>query len=177
MSTLKVGTIQDHANGNNALVIDSSGRVQQPQKPAFHVYRDTGGGGGGVTGVVAWNSAKVNVGTMTNLSTGITTIPVTGLYHLYFHGLGTNSSGGAMSDDLHLRIETSPAGGGSYTSHMIRLGDHSTIGSGGGYISVSAAVTLSLSATDLVRFNVTVGHIYIDNTNNPYSYAGGFFLG
>ena len=175
-STLKVNTIQ-HTGGTTGMTIDSSGRILQPNKPAFHVYRDTGGGGGAVSGVVAWNSAKINVGTMTNLSTGITTIPVTGLYHLYFHGLGTNSSGGAMSDDLHLRIETSPAGGGSYTSHMIRLGDQSTIGSGGGYISVSAAVTLSLSATDLVRFNVTVGHIYIENTNNPYSYAGGFFLG
>ena len=177
MSTLKVGTIQDHANGNNALVIDSSGRVQQPQKPAFHVYRNTGGGGGGVTGVVAWNQAKINVGTMTNLSDGITTIPVTGLYHLYFCGLGTNSSGGAMADDLHIRIESSPAGGGSYTSHMIGLGDHSTIGSSGGYIQVYASVTLSLNATDLVRFRVDNGYIYLDTTANPYSYAGGFFLG
>ena len=30
MSTLKVGTIQDHANSNNALLIDSSGRVTAP---------------------------------------------------------------------------------------------------------------------------------------------------
>ena len=176
MSTLKVGTIQDHANSNNALVIDSSGRVQQPQKPAFHVYRTTGGGGGAVNGVVVWNQAKTNVGTMTDLSTGITTIPVTGLYHLYFHALGTNSSGGAMAGDLQIAIQTSPAGGGSYTSHMIALGDHSTIGSSGGYISVSAAVTLNLSATDLVRFNVTDGYLYIENTT-IYSYAGGFFLG
>ena len=27
MSTLKVGTIQDHANSNTAMTIDSSGRV------------------------------------------------------------------------------------------------------------------------------------------------------
>ena len=39
MSTLKVGTIQDHANGNNALVIDSSGRVTQPAKPAFRAEK------------------------------------------------------------------------------------------------------------------------------------------
>ena len=31
MSTLKVGTIQDHANSNNAIVIDSGGRVQNSQ--------------------------------------------------------------------------------------------------------------------------------------------------
>ena len=39
MSTLKVGTIQAHANGNTALVIDSSGRVTQPAKPAFRAEK------------------------------------------------------------------------------------------------------------------------------------------
>ena len=39
MSTLKVGTIQDHANSNNALVIDSAGRVTQPAKPAFRAEK------------------------------------------------------------------------------------------------------------------------------------------
>ena len=37
MSTLKVGTIQDHANSNNALVINSAGVVTQPAKPMFRV--------------------------------------------------------------------------------------------------------------------------------------------
>ena len=35
MSTLKVGTIQDHANSNNALLIDSSGRITAPANPKF----------------------------------------------------------------------------------------------------------------------------------------------
>ena len=38
MSTLKVGTIQDHANSNNALVINSAGVVTQPAKPMFLAY-------------------------------------------------------------------------------------------------------------------------------------------
>ena len=37
MSTLKVGTIQDHANGNNALVINNVGIVTTPARPAFRV--------------------------------------------------------------------------------------------------------------------------------------------
>ena len=37
MSTLKVGTIQDHANSITAMTIDSAGRVSQPAKPAFSV--------------------------------------------------------------------------------------------------------------------------------------------
>lgn len=39
MSTLKVGTIQDHQNSNTAISIDSSGRVLQPAKPAFRVSK------------------------------------------------------------------------------------------------------------------------------------------
>ena len=35
MSTLKVGTIQDHTNSNNALLIDSSGRITAPANPKF----------------------------------------------------------------------------------------------------------------------------------------------
>ena len=42
MSTLKVGTIQDHTNSNNALLIDSSGRVTEPAKP----YLFAGNAGG-----------------------------------------------------------------------------------------------------------------------------------
>ena len=37
MSTLKVGTIQDNQNSNNALVINSAGVVTQPAKPMFRV--------------------------------------------------------------------------------------------------------------------------------------------
>ena len=38
MSTLKVSTIQDVANSNTAISIDSSGRVTTPAKPAFFAY-------------------------------------------------------------------------------------------------------------------------------------------
>ena len=40
MSTLKVGTIQDHANSNTAISIDSGGRATFPKAkvPSFHVY-------------------------------------------------------------------------------------------------------------------------------------------
>ena len=40
MSTLKVGTIQDHANSNTAITIDSGGRVDA-KVPMFHATRST----------------------------------------------------------------------------------------------------------------------------------------
>ena len=39
MSTLKVGTIQDHANGNDALLINNLGIVTTPARPAFRVEK------------------------------------------------------------------------------------------------------------------------------------------
>ena len=174
MSTLKVGTIQDHANSNNALVIDSSGRVQFPNKPAFHVYRKTGGGGSGANGVVAWNTAKVNVGTMCNLSTGITTIPVSGLYHLYVSALSTSSSGGNMTNDFVIRIETSTDGNTFSAQHTAFA--HYVSGALG-FINVTANVTLDLTANTQVRNNITSGYSYIDNSDEPYTYAGGYLIG
>ena len=37
MSTLKVGTIQDHANSNTAISIDSSGRVYFNNNQCFNL--------------------------------------------------------------------------------------------------------------------------------------------
>tara|TARA_Y100001937_G_C6931564_1_gene246256 strand:- start:46 stop:609 length:564 start_codon:yes stop_codon:yes gene_type:complete len=39
MSTLKVGTIQDHANANTAISIASNGVVSQPELPRFNVLK------------------------------------------------------------------------------------------------------------------------------------------
>ena len=39
MSTLKVGTIQDHANGNTAISIGSTGVISEPNRPCFHVTK------------------------------------------------------------------------------------------------------------------------------------------
>ena len=40
MSTLKVGTIQDHANSNTAMTISSGGVISQPNNPCFHVGKN-----------------------------------------------------------------------------------------------------------------------------------------
>ena len=46
MSTLKVGTIQDHANSNTAINIDSSGRVKMPNQVLFQAVSETVDGSG-----------------------------------------------------------------------------------------------------------------------------------
>ena len=174
MSNLLVQNIK-HTGGTTAMSVDSGGRVQFPNKPAYHVYRKTGGSSTGTTGVVAWNTAKVNVGTMCNLSTGIATIPVSGLYYLYFVGLSTNSGGGSMSGDMAIRIEISTDNGSSFTAQNVGFA-HAVSGAQG-YINVTACMTLDLSANTQVRNNVSGGYSYFDNSDQPYSYAGGYLIG
>ena len=174
MSNILVQNIK-HTNATTAMNVDSSGRVQFPNKPAYHVYRKTGGGAAGVNGVFAWNTARVNVGTMCNLSTGIATIPVSGLYHLYFVGLTTNSAGGGMGADMVLRIEISTDSGSSFTVQNTGFAQY--VSGAQTYINVTACMTLDLSANTQVRNNISAGYSYTDNSDEPYSYAGGFLIG
>ena len=84
MSTLKVGTIQDHTNSNNALLIDSSGRVTEPAKP--YLFAQNAGGQNvtpsGFTGVIPYDTILGNSGISLNTSTFKFTVPVTGLYNI-----------------------------------------------------------------------------------------------
>ena len=95
MSTLKVGTIQDHANSITAISIDSAGRVTMPARPAFAVHLETtvaldGNNGWGSThgsnslssGSWNWQTTHggYNIGSHWNSSTNKFTAPIAGLY-------------------------------------------------------------------------------------------------
>ena len=86
MSTLKVGTIQDHANSNNALVIDSSGRVTQPNKIIFRAYMDVTVGnqsiGSGSNEKVTLNQTQFNIGNCYATGTGKFTPTAAGYYNI-----------------------------------------------------------------------------------------------
>ena len=85
MSTLKVGTIQDHANSNTAITIDSSGRVAHPQRPYLFAQRAVTDGAvtpTGFTGKVPYNSVLGSSGISLNTSTFLITVPITGLYQI-----------------------------------------------------------------------------------------------
>lgn len=171
---LDVGTIRA-TNGTTAMSVDSSGRVTEPNKPSWHVYYKPSSGGTGLQGVIAWNTAHKNVGTMCNLSTGIVTVPVTGTYYIYTALLGTNYGGGSMSEDMAAFIDVDTGSG--FTSKSRVFSDFSIIGNGSGYIAGNIFLTYPLSANDQIRINVTGGHIYAESNDDPFSYFGGFLVG
>ena len=81
MSTLKVGTIQDHANSNTAISIDSSGRVTQPAKPAFRAEKrasnQTYSGG---NPVITFEHEAFDIGGNYDTSNSRFVAPVSGVY-------------------------------------------------------------------------------------------------
>ena len=87
MSTLKVGTIQDHANSNTAMSIDSTGRVLTPARPAFRAFLPsnlttadytTGG-----TTQITFPSESYDIGGNYDTGNGKFIVPITGLYHFH----------------------------------------------------------------------------------------------
>mgnify|MGYP002621936312 CR=1 FL=1 len=82
-SILKVSEIQDPTNGNTALEIDSSGRVNKPAQPRF---RATGNGWFDLATASTWetitgfNTEDFDVGGCFNTSNSQFTVPVSGVY-------------------------------------------------------------------------------------------------
>tara|TARA_B100000614_G_C14484127_1_gene467941 strand:+ start:632 stop:1144 length:513 start_codon:yes stop_codon:yes gene_type:complete len=97
MSTLKVGTIQDHANSITAMTIDSAGRVLQPAKPSFFAHMTGGNWVDNVAddAVLPFNATLHNTGNHYNTSTYKFTVPITGVYFFSFQ-LYLSNGGGAQ---------------------------------------------------------------------------------
>ena len=91
MSTLKVGTIQDHANSNTAISIDSSGRVTLPQRVAF-MGQKTNGSGYNTAGAIPFNQTHL-AHTTWNGSTFTAPIAGTYMFTLTGHMQSTSNSG------------------------------------------------------------------------------------
>ena len=81
MSTLKVGTIQDHANSISAMTIDSAGRVLTPARPIFEVAKSSAQTLASSTLTkVTWNQENFDVGG--NFASNKFTAPIAGKYHM-----------------------------------------------------------------------------------------------
>ena len=81
MSTLKVGTIQDHVNSNTAINIDSSGRILTPSRPMFDVAKnDTQTVSDSAITKVTWDIVNYDIGS--NFASNKFTAPVAGKYFM-----------------------------------------------------------------------------------------------
>ena len=167
MSTLKVGTIQDHANSITAMTIDSSGRILTPARPLFSAYRDSSGVEG-LTGTIVFNATRSNVGSHYNASTGKFTAPVTGNYQFNFVGMGSeNSSGAALAASTAvyatLYNET--------TSTNLARG-YAVVNGQTSYPNLSFSSIQPLSANDVIRIDVGSRYVYSDGSDIWLLFSG-----
>ena len=163
MSTLKVGTIQDHANSNTAMSIDSSGRVTTPARPTFKARPSS-------TTSIAINNDIVfgdvttsgyglhNIGSHYNTSNGIFTAPVAGVYFFQYCTYVNADTGAEV--DLML--------------NGTAVGVAREFGSSLGYSSLNHSQNLLLAASDEVKVRVVVGTAYVNVNVSSFS---GFLIG
>ena len=164
MSTLKVGTIQDHANSNTAMSIDSSGRVTTPARPTFKARPSS-------TTSIAINNDIVfgdvttsgyglhNIGGHYNTSNGIFTAPVAGVYFFQY----TTYQNGVTGAEVDLMLN------GTAVGVAREFGSNSM-----SYNSLNHAQNLLLAASDQVKCRVVVGTAYVNVNVSSFS---GFLIG
>ena len=161
-----------HTNGTSAINIDASGRVTQPVKPAWRIGR-----GSNLTGVNA-TTTVINYDATSNadrnlfvqggctVSSGVVTVPVTGLYHV-----GTsNRFNDVSSSYIVVRIMKNNDVDSSFGTYDI-IGSPAT-----NYETIGSATIYNLTANETVKVDY-----YISNdssfTIDLRAYFWGYLVG
>jgi len=135
-SILKVNTIQDATNSNTAISVDSSGKVTHPQRPAFHADSSTHETSGSYffTSFDINGVGRFNQGQHLELSTGIFTAPIAGVYTFGFVFRDTQNTTGRKIGRIFIN------------GTDFEVAENSTI-----YSDIGGSVTYLLSANDQIR--------------------------
>ena len=169
-SILKVNTIQDATNSNTAISVDSSGRVTRSVIPSWRV---------GLTGHLDISTADLSDIAFTNTSTnncflnggcthssGVITVPVTGLYQINACIRVDNVSANYV--ELYIRVNGSTS---TFLSGYHIEGDPYS-----SYHAISSVELFSLSANDNVRCSIYAGGDSSWKANQSSNFSG-FLVG
>jgi len=143
------------------LRINNAGIVTKPYQPAFHAYGPTSAS---TPAYIVFQNTSVNTGSHYSTSTGKFTVPVTGVYLLYWSAIGNNNNDvyryylrvnqsaniSNTGGDVHLRVDTLATG--------------SEYGTNGSRVQM-----LSLSANDEVQ-------IYFQSDSGNTTYVGSDYV-
>ena len=165
MSTLKVGTIQDHANGNTAISINSSGVVTEPVKPAFRATLSAITLSHGTWTLMNADGTNYNNGSHYNTTSKKFIVPVNGVYYFFARWFGSGGAGRGSS--------------AIYKNGTLQLQNLTPMSTLSGGIQHSVDGILNLQANDEIQwyaYQESNGNVAV-NTSNSLSHWGGFLVG
>ena len=178
MSTLKVGTIQDHANSTTAMTIDNAGRILTPARPFFRVGMATSQTGIQSFTEVVFDTVKTNIGGHYSTSNGRFTVPISGIYQF---GHSVLFQDVATSDDgIELQYRVNGADDDKkYQFDRADGTDANGYSGSGGYLNSRGAGAMQLTAGQYVSvFLQASGAIGVHgNSNSSWSQWYGYLIG
>ena len=161
-TTAQIGTIKDAGGNQNAISIDSSGRVTLPQRVAF-VGKKT-------------DTTTLNSNTSTNVTFNITdlahaswngttfTVPVAGLYRIFLNGHRQSTGTAAFELGIHKN--------GSMIESAY------SVSPSGGRPRASVEALMVLAVNDAITFRVTQGDAYAGgDTTSSGLMCSGYLIG
>lgn len=162
-----------HTNGTSAMTIDSSGRILTPARPAFSGTHINSGGNTGLTGTVIMNTASFNIGNHYDTSTGIFTVPVTGIYRYSFSGFFSNSTGANVAANTQSTVALQTDASGSFDYYQ---GVTVNIVSSGYYANASFSGLISATASDQLKITTLSGNYIFASTSANQVYNPRFSI-
>jgi len=149
---LGVGTIKEATGTTTAMTIDSSGRILTPARPAFSgTHINSGSGNTGLTGTIIMNTEDFDIGGNYDNSTGIYTVPVTGIYRYSFSGFFSASDGTGTTGQKSVGLQTNASGSFVFYQGITGSSSASSVymsGSFSGLISATAGNQLKIQTID-----------------------------
>jgi len=183
MSTLKVGTIQDHTNSITAITIDSAGRINQPAKPAFLATITTTHtvNVAGASVAVNYNThgtEQFDIGSCFDKGNNKFIAPIAGIYQF---NISLRVDGIASNDYINMGLQTpSYSGNGQgtsvsdivYRSAYVLIGQPST-----DYQSLTASTILQCTANQEIQHWVRTQSDTSVNLNDRGCMFSGVLIG
>ena len=175
---LSVGTIKEVTGTTTAMTIDSSGRILTPARPAFSGIHINAGGNTGLTGTIIMNTEDFDIGGNYNNTTGIYTVPVTGIYRYSFSGIACNSTGFPITGQHTVGLQTDASGSFVFyhgmTAYIMETGTSDNTGS---YMPLPVDGLISAKAGNQLKIQTLTSSTYIFATTTAYpAYAPRFSI-